>query len=257
MSLVKASNIQIGQDVSATNNFVLSAPANGSITLGVGNSGAVTNILTVTSGGALSLAGNATLGTNTANTHTINGSLSITQNLSSVNLTATTLITTVKSISTNAGTSASTSIQLVSAGNGIFAPVTNSLGFSTAGSEALRIDATNNFSRAIPGGTVLYPDFACRAWVSFNGTGTVTIRSGGNVSSVTDNGTGDYSVNFTTAMPDANYAFTFGGYRSAANDNVALFGTATTPTTSSIRIKAEDLGGTSVDPEIYNVAIFR
>jgi hypothetical protein len=50
------------------------------------------------------------------------------------------------------------------------------------------------------------PIFACRAWVNFNGTGTVAIRESGNVSSITDNGTGDYTVNFTTAMPDANYS---------------------------------------------------
>jgi hypothetical protein len=51
------------------------------------------------------------------------------------------------------------------------------------------------------------PIYACRAWVNFNGTGTVAIRGSGNVSSITDNGTGDYTVNFTTAMPDGNYAF--------------------------------------------------
>ena len=46
---------------------------------------------------------------------------------------------------------------------------------------------------------------AAKAWVNFNGTGTVAIRAQFNVSSITDNGTGDYTVNFTTAMPDANY----------------------------------------------------
>jgi hypothetical protein len=49
------------------------------------------------------------------------------------------------------------------------------------------------------------PVFAARAWVNFNGTGTVAIRASGNVSSITDNGTGDYTINFTTAMPDNNY----------------------------------------------------
>ena len=49
------------------------------------------------------------------------------------------------------------------------------------------------------------PIYPCRAWVNFNGTGTVAIRASGNVSSITDNGVGDYTVNFTTAMPDANY----------------------------------------------------
>lgn len=50
------------------------------------------------------------------------------------------------------------------------------------------------------------PIYACRAWVNFNGTGTVAIRASGNVSSITDNGTGDYAINFTTALPDANYS---------------------------------------------------
>jgi uncharacterized protein (AIM24 family) len=48
--------------------------------------------------------------------------------------------------------------------------------------------------------------YGCRAWVNFNGTGTVAIRASGNVTSITDNGNGDYTVNFTTAMPDANYS---------------------------------------------------
>jgi hypothetical protein len=55
------------------------------------------------------------------------------------------------------------------------------------------------------------PIYACRAWVNFNGTGTVAIRASGNVSSITDNGTGDYTVNFATAMPDANYVMAGSG----------------------------------------------
>jgi hypothetical protein len=46
----------------------------------------------------------------------------------------------------------------------------------------------------------------CRAWVNFNGTGTVAIRASYNVTSITDNGTGNYTVNFTTSMTDANYS---------------------------------------------------
>ena len=48
--------------------------------------------------------------------------------------------------------------------------------------------------------------YGCRAWVNFNGTGTVAIRASGNVTSITDNGVGNYTVNFTNAMPDANYS---------------------------------------------------
>jgi uncharacterized protein (AIM24 family) len=68
--------------------------------------------------------------------------------------------------------------------------------------------------------------YGCRAWVNFNGTGTVAIRASGNVSSITDNGTGDYTVNFTTAMPDANYSVSLmsdfnasGGFNANASDN--------------------------------------
>jgi hypothetical protein len=78
----------------------------------------------------------------------------------------------------------------------------------TTYSSKLRIGADGSFSSVIPGGSTLYPDFGCRAWVNFNGTGTVAIRASGNVSSITDHGTGEYTVNFTTAMPDTNYAVT-------------------------------------------------
>jgi len=63
------------------------------------------------------------------------------------------------------------------------------------------------------------PLYMCRAWVNFNGTGTVAIRASGNVTSITDNGTGDYTVNFTTAMSDANYSAVFGGKYSSGQAN--------------------------------------
>jgi hypothetical protein len=50
------------------------------------------------------------------------------------------------------------------------------------------------------------PIYGARAWVNFNGTGTVAIRASGNVSSITDNATGNYFINFSTALPDGNYA---------------------------------------------------
>jgi hypothetical protein len=85
-----------------------------------------------------------------------------------------------------------------------------------AGTTALSIDASQvvTFAGAasVPGNLSFNSGYGsaavaygCRAWVNFNGTGTVAMRSNGNVSSITDNGTGDYTVNFTTAMPDANY----------------------------------------------------
>ena len=64
------------------------------------------------------------------------------------------------------------------------------------------------------------PIYAARAWVNFNGTGTVAIRASGNVTSITDGGVGVYTVNFTTAMPDANYAYAFSADDSASNQPI-------------------------------------
>ena len=68
-----------------------------------------------------------------------------------------------------------------------------------------------------------------KAWVNFNGTGTVAIRRAFNVSSITDNGTGDYSVNFTTAMADANYCvnITYGNSGSNLQLRSIIRGTTT------------------------------
>ena len=103
------------------------------------------------------------------------------------------------------------------------------------------------------------PVYACRAWVNFNGTGTVAIRSSGNVSSITDNGTGDYTVNFTTAMPDANYAATCGGTRSDGVQPTILgiISSVTSPTTSLVRIGNKDDDGPFKDALYACVSIFR
>lgn len=105
------------------------------------------------------------------------------------------------------------------------------------------------------------PMFACRAWVNFNGTGTVTIRASGNVSSITDNGVGNYTVNFTTAMPDANYSVT-GSAREDAVNNTANFSTgiASTPsqTKSAARIfLTNNVTAGAPDSSQVHCAIFR
>jgi hypothetical protein len=64
----------------------------------------------------------------------------------------------------------------------------------------------NNINDASGGTSNLNIPGTAKAWVNFNGTNTVAIRASLNVSSITDNGTGDYTVNFTTAMVDDNYA---------------------------------------------------
>jgi hypothetical protein len=74
--------------------------------------------------------------------------------------------------------------------------------------------------------------YGCRAWVNFNGTGTVAIRGSGNVTSITDNNTGDYTVNFTTAMPDVNYMFVAGAQANGVANGpmIDLFAVGTTTT---------------------------
>jgi len=74
---------------------------------------------------------------------------------------------------------------------------------------------------------------AAKAWVNFNGTGTVAIRASFNVTSITDNGTGDYTVNFTTALEDANYCVStaIGESATGGNSIINLY----TPTSSSFR----------------------
>ncbi len=96
--------------------------------------------------------------------------------------------------------------------------------------------------------------YGCRAWVNFNGTSTVAIRASGNVTSITDNGTGNYAVNLTTAMPDANYACSISteqaGGSNAKND-------AATPNTSSAITVGTANSGTVIDRSTIQVAIFR
>ena len=127
---------------------------------------------------------------------------------------------------------------------------------------AATIDGTTGLTS--PAGGVVNPsttvdgiNYSCRAWVNFNGTGTVAIRASGNVSSITDNGTGDYTVNLTTAMPDINYAahFSADGTNPVATANES---DATTRTVSAIRmITGTSTTGALADRLRVSVSIFR
>jgi hypothetical protein len=88
-----------------------------------------------------------------------------------------------------------------------------------------------------------------KAWVNFNGTGTVAILGSFNVSSITDNGTGDYTVNFTTAMPNANYAVSGTNAFSSSNSSVYAIKprSNTDLTTTSVRILSTFASGGTTD----------
>ena len=96
--------------------------------------------------------------------------------------------------------------------------------------------------------------YGCRAWVNFDGTGTVAIRASGNVTSITDNGTGQYTVNFTTAMPNANYSVTTSTDGSGSG-SVPYHGSRTF-NTGSVQITTTN-SGSFVDNSVVCVAIFR
>jgi hypothetical protein len=108
------------------------------------------------------------------------------------------------------------------------------------------------------------PIFGARAWVNFDGTGTFSpnpsttkIRASGNVTSITDNGTGSYSVNFTTPMPDTNYAVSG---TASLGANYAILRPSTTFSTGSVDISTVTQNGgnpTAFDPSIVSVIITR
>jgi hypothetical protein len=103
---------------------------------------------------------------------------------------------------------------------------------------------------------------SAKAWVNFNGTGTVAIRASYNVSSITDNGTGDYTVNFTNAFSSVNYTPVAMGMRDSDGNgslNTTVRGNATYTgsfTTTTLRVLAENDSGTRVDPTYYGIAVF-
>jgi len=164
---------------------------------------------------------------------------------------------------TGAGTAA---VRTVTAGTGI--TVTNGDGVSgnptvaaTLASQAEAEAGTDNTKLMTPlrvaqaivsdlNASGSAPLYACRAWVKFDGVGTVAIRGSGNVSSITDNGTGNYTVNFTVAMQDTNYA---------------VIGTAPvgyslgyeTITSGSVQVWTVNFNNAGVDTDPVCVTVFR
>jgi len=105
------------------------------------------------------------------------------------------------------------------------------------------------------------PFFACRAWVNFDGTGTVSINGSGNVTSITDNGVGDYTINFTIAMIDDDYGIFMTGSllngAGAGTGPIASEYDASTHLTTSCRFRTFTVAGAVADPETVSVAAIR
>lgn len=133
--------------------------------------------------------------------------------------------------------------------------------FTTA-DEKMRIDTSGNLLFNSGYGSVVTA-YGCRAWVNFNGSGTVAIRASGNVSSITDHGTGDYTINFSTSMPDANYSTVALGDGPVNGQHcqayAAYSGVRSTYSTSGVAISWFNAtnSGTRADPAIASVTILR
>lgn len=122
----------------------------------------------------------------------------------------------------------------------------------------LRTDTISNSagSSSVPVNTVI--NGSAKAWVNFNGTGTVAIRDSFNVSSITDNGTGDYTVNFTSALPDADYSFSGAG-RHVAGTTVPVIvqHDSVNATTTAFRLQAFNGNAAVRDTSVVCINFFR
>jgi hypothetical protein len=145
---------------------------------------------------------------------------------------------------------------------GIFFSAADTIDFAENGTATGQFDSSGNFKFNSGFGSVATA-YGCRAWVNFNGTGTVAIRASGNVSSITDNGTGAYTVNFTTAMPDANYSgnVSVSSVPGTSDANFIVTDANNTalasPTTTAFSMTVFRFQGSPIDASFVRVAIFR
>ena len=135
--------------------------------------------------------------------------------------------------------------RITSATSGTFSstPPANSVTFNTLSTSATEAD---NVAKR-----------TAKAWVNFDGTGTVAIRASFNVSSITDSGTGTYAINFTTALTDADYAWSGAATTSGDSNLVQGNNTPVNPTASILSIQVLNAGIALKDSTYVTVAVFR
>lgn len=121
--------------------------------------------------------------------------------------------------------------------------------------EVGRFDTSNNFQFNSGYGSVATA-FGCRAWVNFNGTGTIAIRASGNITSITDQGVGDYRLNFTNAMPDLNYCTVCTKQNTTTNADTVGADDFSNRAVGSVRVVSVE-SNILADSFNYNCAVFR
>jgi hypothetical protein len=128
-------------------------------------------------------------------------------------------------------------------------------GASTS-SEQMRLTSAGNLQFNSGYGSVATA-YGCRAWVNFNGTGTVAIRGNGNVSSITDDGAGSYQVNFSTALADSNYAVAAFAKADSSGGLRCVVGRGADYSTTALDIEVRNGANNNEDVQVVCVSIFR
>jgi hypothetical protein len=211
-----------GDTLTGALNFNTAATVASATTTNIG--AAASNMVSVT--GTTTITGFGTIAAGALRTVTFTGALTLTHNATTLILPGAANITTAAGdsgifISLGSGNWRCLSYQRASGVAVVVAAVASASesaqGIVELATSAEALAGTDTARAVTPAGlraglsaTGTAPVFAARAWVNFNGTGTPAVRASGNVSSLTDNTTGDYTINFTTAMPDANYAVSGG-----------------------------------------------
>lgn len=246
--------------VDPTNNRVGINKTNPAQALDVVGNSAISGNKTV--GGTLGVTGDISVNTNKFNVTASSGNTSIAGTLG-----VTSDITTSGILTASNSTNVTTAPPITFTGDtntGIGRSAADTLDFITNGNSRFRIESTGQIKAVYESqvgtdyNTQLDNGYLCRAWVNFNGTGVVAIRASGNVSSIADNGTGDYTVNFTTAMPDANYSIVgiCGNGSSTGTGFISIRGTSN-PSTTNIPILLLNAGDVPVDLSFVCLAVFR
>jgi hypothetical protein len=230
----------------------------------VGGAGSFT---TLTSSGATTFTAGTASTSTTTGTAVITGGLGVSGRINAANFDGIVGANTAASgkfstleatgvTTVQAGTASNPAITTTGDTNtGIFFSAADTIDFAEGGTACGQFDSSANFKFNSGYGSVATA-YGCRAWVNFDGTGTPAIRASGNVSSITDNATGSYTVNFTTAMPDANYS----AVGSVFDNGVACFSSWAT---SSVNIGTRIIQvssfptGQPTDYSDVSVSIFR
>jgi hypothetical protein len=118
------------------------------------------------------------------------------------------------------------------------------------------IETATDVVRAVTPGRTQYHPGVAKAWVDFNGTGVVATNASHNVASITDNGVGDYTVNFTTSFSSANYCLAGSSDVTINNANAPRAFGVTAKATGSCRVRCSDLAAADEDYAMVSIAFF-